>query len=219
MEAVLKIGGGLSLNPDALRRLCLKLAILASTYKLAVVPGGAVFADEVRLCHRVFHLSEEAAHRMAILAMSMYGLLIADMMPGSKPVYTVEECLTVSCEGALPVILPHRILEREDPFPASWNVTSDSISAYIARLLGVRMLVLVKDVDGIYDESGRLLETVSLSWLRRHPSCLDRYFPEAAKELEASCYVVNGLNPERVEALLKGEKTVCTEILLSSGLG
>lgn len=214
MEAVLKIGGSIYSDPTALKKLCSEIGRLSSKYRLAIMPGGAVFADEVRLCYRIFHVSQEAAHKMAILAMSQYGLLIADLTPKSRPVYTIKECLESSSEGFIPVLLPHRILEEEDPFPPSWDVTSDSISAYVAYLLNVKSLILIKNVDGVYDEYGRLLKTVGLNWLRRHDSCLDRFFPEIVAKLKAKCFIVNGLHPERIISLLAGEKTTSTEILV-----
>lgn len=210
----MKIGGSICLDPAALKKLCLEIGKLSSNYRLAIVPGGAVFADEVRLCYRIFHVSEEAAHKMAILAMSQYGLLIADLTPNSKPVYTIKECLESGSEGFIPILLPHRILEEEDPLPPSWDVTSDSISAYVAYLLNVKLLILIKNVDGVYDEYGRLLRIVGLNWLRQHDSCLDRFFPEIVVKLKARCFIVNGLHPERIASLLAGERTISTEILI-----
>jgi aspartokinase-like uncharacterized kinase len=214
LDAVLKIGGSLYSEPTALKKLCFEIGNMSSNYKLTVLPGGAVFADDVRLCYKVFQISEEAAHRMAILAMSQYGLLIADIMPNSKPVYTIGECLEVSSKGFIPILLPHRILEEEDPFPRSWDVTSDSISAYVAYLLNAKYLILIKNVDGVYDEHDKLLKTVDLNWLRQHNSCLDRFFPEVASKLKARCFIVNGLHPKRIASVLAGWPTVSTEILI-----
>ena len=211
----MKVGGSLSRRPTALKRLCLRLSALASNYEFVIVPGGGSFADSVRMCYRVFRLSELAAHKMAILAMSQYGLLIADITPRAIPVYAIEECLVVHRKGFLPVLIPHRLLELKDPFPPSWDVTSDSISVYIARLLKAKKLILVKDVDGIYDGQGRLMKTVDLDWLRRNRSCLDSYFPEVAEGLAMRCYVVNGFKPQRVEEALRDIETICTEVLLS----
>ena len=211
----MKVGGSLSRRPTALKRLCLRLSKLASNCEFVIVPGGGSFADNVRTCYRVFRLSELAAHKMAILAMSQYGLLIADITPRARPVYAIKECLEIYRKGFLPILIPHRLLELKDPFPPSWDVTSDSISVYIARLLKAKKLILVKDVDGIYDGYGRLLETVDLNWLKRNCSCLDNYFPEIAEGSRMRCYVVNGFKPQRVEEVLRGVETVCTEVLLS----
>ena len=45
---------------------------------------------------------------------------------------------------ALPVLAPYRWLRDADPLPHSWDVTSDSIAAWVAGAVGARRLVLVK---------------------------------------------------------------------------
>jgi hypothetical protein len=42
------------------------------------------------------------------------------------------------------VLAPYRWLRDADPLPHSWDVTSDSIAAWVAGALGARRLVLVK---------------------------------------------------------------------------
>ena len=44
----------------------------------------------------------------------------------------------------MPVLQPSRWLREADPLPHSWDVTSDSIAAWIAGQLGARQLILVK---------------------------------------------------------------------------
>ena len=45
---------------------------------------------------------------------------------------------------ACPVLAPYRWLRAADPLPHSWEVTSDSIAAWLAGELGARRVVLVK---------------------------------------------------------------------------
>jgi len=44
----------------------------------------------------------------------------------------------------VPVLRPSRWLRDADPLPHSWDVTSDSIAAWIAGQVGARQLILVK---------------------------------------------------------------------------
>jgi aspartokinase-like uncharacterized kinase len=86
---VVKIGGCLSSEPIKLRKLMTRLADLSKTYKLVVVPGGGDFADTVRRLDRIFFLDKRVSHRMAVLAMDQYGLLLSDLSAGSVAVTLV----------------------------------------------------------------------------------------------------------------------------------
>ena len=46
--------------------------------------------------------------------------------------------------GRVPVLAPSQWLREADPLPHSWDVTSDSIAAWVAGAVGARELVLVK---------------------------------------------------------------------------
>src|SRR2546428_3549416 len=46
--------------------------------------------------------------------------------------------------GRTPVLGPFRWLKTADPLPHAWEVTSDSIAAWLTGALGARRLVLVK---------------------------------------------------------------------------
>src|SRR4029077_3365386 len=85
-----------------------------------------------------------AAHWMAILAMDQYAHLMVDRLPRSVLVFERREITVALDEGRLPVLAPSRWLRAVDPLPHSWEVTSDSIAAWVAGQVGARRLVLVK---------------------------------------------------------------------------
>src|SRR3989304_3959599 len=122
---------------------------------ILVVPGGGPFADLVRAEHHRLGLSESVAHRMAILAMDQYGLLLSDLASGALAVSSLAAVGAALGSGRLPSFLPSRSLLRRDPFDPSWDVTSDSIAAYIATLVKAKALLLLKDVDGILPRDPR----------------------------------------------------------------
>lgn len=217
---VVKVGGSLALCPEKLRALCLKLSALSKKHLLIVVPGGGEFADVVRDCDKRFNLSPEASHRMAILGMDQYGLLLADLTPNSLAVNTLEEAEKASALGKLPVFLPSKLLLSENTLENSWDVTSDSIAAYIAHRLLAQKLLLITDVDGVYTSDpkkhtdAKLLEKLSAKDLlaRNQRTCVDAFLPRLLLKWKLPCYVVNGLFAERVEAVLEGQRTVCSLI-------
>lgn len=145
---VVKVGGGLSSTPEALRRVGGALAEAARQHAIVVVPGGGPFAEQVRAFDRAHHLSADAAHWMAILAMDLYGAALADQTPGSRLVEDRAGALAALAAGAVPILQPSRWLRATDELPHSWDVTSDSLAAYLAMLLGAEALVLIKPVAG-----------------------------------------------------------------------
>jgi hypothetical protein len=128
---VVKVGG--SLSPEAGR---IVGSLKESRRPLLVVPGGGPFARLVRS----MHLPDEQAHWMAILAMDQFGWYLA---AGGLPV-THE----LSLPRGMEILLPYRVLRERDPLPHTWDVTSDTIAAWVASELGLDLLIL-KSVDGI----------------------------------------------------------------------
>jgi 5-(aminomethyl)-3-furanmethanol phosphate kinase len=151
--SVLKVGGGLSHIPGALDQVCAALSDLCQAHQLLIVPGGGAFADTVRRFQRQSNLSADAAHWMAILAMDQYAHAIADRIDPADLIEEpgqVVECLS---RGKLPVLAPYRWMRSADVLPHDWDVTSDSIAAFIAGALGAERLILIKPAaaDGLLD--------------------------------------------------------------------
>jgi aspartokinase-like uncharacterized kinase len=144
VEAVVKVGGSLLANTAQLDIVLKVLARLSRERRLVVVPGGGPFADAVREIDRRLALSDTAAHWMAVLAMDQYGHLLVARLGGSVLVSRPAEITEAIESGLLPVVAPSRWLREADPLPHSWDVTSDSVAAWIAGALGAARLVLVK---------------------------------------------------------------------------
>ena len=149
MLTVVKVGGGLGrgAGDDALRALCTTLGELGERHPLLVVPGGAWFADAVREADRRFALPATTSHRMAVLGMEQFGWLLSELIPGA--VRSADRHAPDRPAGR-PCSSPRRC--ALDGLPASWQVTSDSIAAWVAGRAGAGRLVLVKEVDGLFAE-------------------------------------------------------------------
>ena len=144
IDVVVKVGGGMLATPGAVERVMAALAEAAGARRLVVVPGGGPFADAVREADAKFALPDATAHWMAVLAMDQSAHLLASRAPGCTIVRTPSEIDHALSVGRLPVLAPAEWLWATDPLPHSWQVTSDSIAAWIAGRLGARRLVLVK---------------------------------------------------------------------------
>jgi len=221
MVEVIKVGGSLAEDSVNLITLCQELGALAKSYKMLVVPGGGKFADVVREFYRNFDLPNTIAHKMAILSMDQFGLFLSSITPNSQITYVLKEARNLSSTGILPIILPSNLMFQKDTLKHSWDVTSDSIAAYIAGLLLAKKLILITDVDGIFtedpkkDPNARMIEKLSvnelLDWNKK--TSVDKFLSRMLLKTRVDCYVVNGKHPERIKAILKGEKTICTRII------
>ncbi len=221
MEIVIvKVGGSLMLKPKKLRQLSLKLNELAKEHALIVVPGGGEFADVARKLDKTFSLSPKASHKMAILGMDQYGLLLADLISDSFVVDSLEFANAFLGSGKLPILLPSKFVSNDDLLENSWDVTSDSIAVHIAKKLSSRKVLLITDVDGVYNKDpkknkqAKLLRELSAEQLLKlsKRTSVDKHLPKMLLRSGIECYVVNGLYPERIEAILEGQSTVCTLI-------
>ena len=147
VDLVVKVGGGLLADLDRLDAALAAVAAAARSCRVAVVPGGGPFADVVRSVDRRIGLPDSAAHWMAVLAMDQYAHLIAARLADAAVVVEPRAVHRAIDGGRIPVVAPSRWLQDEDPLPHSWDVTSDSIAAWIAGRLGARRLVLIKPAD------------------------------------------------------------------------
>jgi aspartokinase-like uncharacterized kinase len=221
MDAVVvKVGGSLALHPEKLKALCTKLNETSKKHKLIIVPGGGEFADAVRAYDKRFNLTPQTSHRMALLAMDQYGFALSDLMPSSCTVNKFEDLQKAWDAGRLPVLLPSNFLFSDDWLENSWDVTSDSIAVYIAEQLDIHKTVLVTDVDGVFTNDpkrfsdAKLIDALSTEELLKvnKRTSVDKFLPRMLLQWRTKCFVVNGLYPRRVEAVLNGQETICTQI-------
>jgi aspartokinase-like uncharacterized kinase len=144
VDIVVKLGGGMLACSEHLSPVLATVAAAARHQHLLVVPGGGPFADAVRDVDRRIALTDDAVHWMAVLAMNQYAHLIAARLAAAALAENLDEIATALADGRVPVLVPYRWLRAADPLPHSWDVTSDSIAAWVAGASGARRLVLVK---------------------------------------------------------------------------
>ncbi len=144
---VVKIGGSLLDVTDLSQRL--KSVFTGPTL---VVVGGGDAANLVREWDRRFDLSAEAAHQLAIRAMSLNAALLAQLDAAFTLVSDVSSLArqpfnedTICVLDAQPVIAD--LEASHSPLPRSWNTTSDSIAAWFAGCLGISRLMMLKSVN------------------------------------------------------------------------
>ena len=114
---------------------------------VVVVPGGGPFADAVRDAQPKIGFDDAAAHHMALLAMEQYGCALASLNRALVPADSLGAIQHALEAEEVPVWMPSRMALAAADIPSSWDITSDSLAAWLAGRLGARQLLLVKHVS------------------------------------------------------------------------
>jgi aspartokinase-like uncharacterized kinase len=133
---------------------------------------------------------------MAVLAMEQYGYYLADGT-GAELIDSLE-----IPEKRTYILLPYSILKEKDELPHTWDVTSDTIAAWVAFQLGARF-IKVTDVDGIY-LNGTLQKELRADEIIGKETCVDAELPLFLKRNNMNCQILNGNCPGRLINALKG---------------
>ena len=219
IKTVIKIGGSLG-QSSKLADLMLQISDLVPRHGILAVPGGGAFADAIRDYDRRFGLDPDASHWMAVLAMDQFGHLISSLIPNSELIKDPEDAQKVAAAGQVPVLLTYDLLFHTNALPRSWDVTSDSIAAWVAGICKAEQLILLKSVDGLFFDDPvahatvRLLETISVDELDRCGG-VDPYIAAVLKKNSVQTWVLNGNYPNRLIQLLHTGNTWGTRILNS----
>jgi aspartokinase-like uncharacterized kinase len=173
---VVKLGGSLLDVDDLPDRL---LAALSDVDHPIVVVGGGSAADLVRQWNSQGLVNDSEAHRLAIAAMSFNALQLAASDRRLVLVKSRDAALEASLDGWLPLLdATSTLLEalavpsQWPSLPESWEVTSDSIAAWLACAWNgdLRLLKSVPSgaapldhVDAWFEHASRGLE--KLTWI------------------------------------------------------
>jgi len=139
---LVKLGGSLSYDPCILAWLD-ALSTMGGG-RVIVVPGGGPFADLVRDAQHHWEFDDESAHRMSLHAMQQNALLLAALCPALVPVESESDMRAVLSRGRAALWMPLAMTLGNPDLDANWNVTADSIGAWLAGHLNAERLILVK---------------------------------------------------------------------------
>jgi len=190
MPLIVKVGGSLFHHVSDLVPI-----LIESKRPLLLIPGGGPFADIVRQCE----VDNDSAHWMAVSAMEQFGWFVASH---GFPVATI-----IAIPGSTTVLLPYCYFTQNDVLPHSWDVTSDTIAAWVAGNLHLDLLLL-KSVDGIFI-NGTLQKQVTAPV---ESDVIDPFFIPFIIKNRIKTTIINGSQPDRVRKYLRGEKVLCTKI-------
>ena len=152
---VVKLGGSL-LSDELLEPRWRTWFEAQQPHHTLLVVGGGALADAVRELDRRYGLSVQAAHDMAIRAMRVNAFALSKLSCEATWVEGLDNwnrLLSVHNAGEpmqLAALDPVAFMMRDEPqrsgtqLPCGWQVTSDSIAARLAEILGAVELVLLK---------------------------------------------------------------------------
>jgi 5-(aminomethyl)-3-furanmethanol phosphate kinase len=153
--SVIKVGGSLLDWPELPSRLTRFLQERRQTspgIRDVLLCGGGPFVDSIRRLDRVHHLGDYACHRLALQGMDLAGTVLLCMLPRAMGVDRTEMLDLKWKPDDIPLFLTSMILdeleeEQASPLPQSWDVSSDTIAAWIAGQLKAQSLVLLKSAS------------------------------------------------------------------------
>jgi 5-(aminomethyl)-3-furanmethanol phosphate kinase len=152
---LIKVGGSLLDWSELPRRLIQFLEQRHSQepdFRPVLLCGGGPFAESVRRLDRTHHLGDFAAHRLAIQAMDLASTVLLCLLPGALGMDRIAALEEEMAADDIPLLVPSLTLDelesrQPSPLPPSWDVTSDTLAAWIASQLQARSLVLLKSAS------------------------------------------------------------------------
>lgn len=141
---VVKLGGSLAFS-DRLKAWI--AAILSARPPVVLVAGGGPFADGVRAAQDRLGFTDEAAHVMALHAMSQFAWALSGLDDRFVPAGGPDEIGRAFRDGRTPVWDPVPMIAGDFDLPRSWTVTSDSLAVRLAGRLSARALVFIKQAE------------------------------------------------------------------------
>lgn len=141
---VVKLGGSLHASPELADWLA---ALKRYPRPLTIVPGGGPFADAVRAAQPTMRYDDATAHAMAVLAMEQYALALANRDDSLELAASRDEIAAAQARGRIALWRPNAMVAAADDIAPSWDVTSDSLAAWLAKKMGACALALIKSVD------------------------------------------------------------------------
>jgi len=172
---------------------------------VVVVPGGGPFADQVRALQRRRRFDDATAHHMALLAMEQYGRMLAALQAGLRPAASRAEIARARRAALAAVWMPTAMVLADTGIAASWDITSDTLAAWLAGTLGAARLVLVKSVA----LSGGTIRVATLA--RR--GIVDPAFPDYFAGCGAEGWCIDAAGHGEMAAALAGARGPGTQIV------
>lgn len=140
---VVKIGGSLLESKDSPVQISRWLE-RQPKIKTVWIVGGGQRVDSIRRWDQMFCLNSEEAHWICISLMDLNSQLVQTWFPDWDTCEDMERLTTETNVDNVNFKAGRWLKQNADLLPCSWDTTSDSISAQLAKSIGASELVLLK---------------------------------------------------------------------------
>ncbi|MFK7816200.1 MAG: amino acid kinase [Gammaproteobacteria bacterium] len=154
-----------------------------SDRRIVIIPGGGPFADQVRLADEKYNLKPNYSHDMAILAMQQFGYLLASMSPDLVLANTTKKINQAWDASQVVIWEPYEMVRDQCRLDKTWGVTSDSLAAWLANVLCIGNLLLIKS-------SKIVLKTTELNDLAQS-KCLDAGLQDLVNDYQINTHILH----------------------------
>jgi len=200
---VVKLGGSHAFSPHLKDWLG---AFARCAGRVVVVPGGGPFADTIRAAQPKMGFDDRAAHHMALLAMEQYAWALASLDATLAPADSVAGIRRALADGRVPVWCPVKMSLRAADIAWSWDVTSDSLAAWLCGRIGARHMLLVKHLAPPVDPI-RADELVARA-------IVDPAFPRMLGAVDLEAYLAGPADHAAAAAAIRSGSRAGTRIVL-----
>jgi len=178
---VIKVGGSLYKSEHLVE--WLNTLSRCKSQQIVIVPGGGPFADQVRSADQQFNLDQALAHNMAVLAMQQFGNLLASLCPELGLVSNKEQLNACWEQTKVALWEPYEMVTQYCDLAKTWDLTSDSLAAWLAIYLSADHLMYVKSADITLTEA-------NVDELASH-GCIDSILPKLISTMNTSVHFMH----------------------------
>lgn len=206
IDIVIKFGGSLLKDPIGCKKTIYYIQQLSKKHRIVVFPGGGPTDNTIEDIDKTVHFMPITHHYACAKAQDQTGLMLSDRFFGLdlEAIDNLSVLENTFDKGKIPVLLPSMIIHFINPFEQCWEITSDSMAAWLCWILGCHKLIILTDVDGIYElkhigNPSYLIKKITTDQLSTmgHTS-VDECLSEFVKANGIIVYVCNGFYPERL---------------------
>ena len=214
IDYVIKFGGSLLEEKDIISELLNNVSKARKKgFRIVIIPGGGPTDNTIERLDSWATFHKSTHHFACALAQDQTGSMLADIGYdfGFRSCDNLEDMMTILNENNIPIILPSKIIFTINPFERTWDITSDSMSAWFSWLLNCKKVIILTNVNGVYSPGniGNLehfiseIKSIELSALG-HTS-VDQCFGEFISVHKMEAWIINGLNPGYIHSFFNND--------------